>query len=197
MIKRIPIFLFIIAIMYIYFRDDVFDNSKITIGSSMPQTGIIKAWGSAVVSGANSYFKYTNDNNILKNKKINFLVYDDKYEPELTIDNINKLIFQDEVFALFGFVGTPTVKNILPVLYDKEIPFVGAFTGASFLRNTKNNNFINFRSSYKEEIEALVSYLHDTKKLNKIAVFYQNDDYGEEVVLRHVTRHRKTRRQTP
>ena len=180
MIKRIPIFLFIIAIMYIYFRDDVFDNSKITIGSSMPQTGIIKAWGSAVVSGANSYFKYTNDNNILKNKKINFLVYDDKYEPELTIDNINKLIFQDEVFALFGFVGTPTVKNILPVLYDKEIPFVGAFTGASFLRNTKNNNFINFRSSYKEEIEALVSYLHDTKKLNKIAVFYQNDDYGEE-----------------
>ena len=180
MIKRIPILLFILAIMYIYFKDEVFTKKTITIGSSMPQTGIIKAWGSAVTSGANAYFKHVNENNILNDKKIEFLIYNDKYEPELTIDNINKLIFQDKVFALFGFVGTPTVKSVLPILYDKDIPFIGAFTGASFLRNTKNENFLNFRSSYTEEIEALVSYLHDKKKLKKIAVFYQNDDYGEE-----------------
>lgn len=180
MIKRIPILLFILAIIYIYFRDETFTNRTITIGTSIPKTGIIKAWGDSVTSGANSYFEYTNEENILGNKKIDFLIYDDKYEPELTIDNAQKLTYKDKVFALFGFVGTPTVKSILPILYDENIPFVGAFTGASFLRNTNNVNFINFRSSYQEEIETLINYLHDKKGLNRFAVFYQNDDYGEE-----------------
>lgn len=150
------------------------------MGSSLPKTGIIKSWGDSVISGVNSYFKYANENNLIKNKKIEFLVYDDKYEPELTFENTNKLIYQDKIFALFGFVGTPTVKRVLPILYDEDIPFFSAFTGASFLRDNKNANFINFRSSYEQEIETLINYLSIQKKLNKIAVFYQNDDYGEE-----------------
>ncbi len=180
MIKRIPILLFILAIIYIYFKDETFTNKTITIGTSIPKTGIIKAWGDSVTAGANSYFKYANEENILGSKKINFLIYDDKYEPELTIDNAQKLVFKDKAFALFGFVGTPTVKSVLPLLYDEDIPFFGAFTGASFLRNTSNKNFVNFRSSYEEEIEAIVEHLYKDKGLNKIAVFYQNDDYGEE-----------------
>ena len=180
MIKRIPILLFIFAIIYIYFEDETFTSKNITIGASIPQTGIIKAWGEAVTAGANSYFKYTNDENILDDKKINFIIYDDKYEPELTIDNAQKLVLKDKAFALFGFVGTPTVKSVLPLLYDENIPFFGAYTGASFLRNTSNENFINFRSSYQEEIEAIVEHLHKDKGLSRIAVFYQNDDYGEE-----------------
>ncbi len=150
------------------------------MGSSLPVTGIIKSWGEAVTSGVNSYFNYANENNLIKDKKIEFLFYDDKYEPELTFENTNKLIYQDKIFALFGFVGTPTVKRILPMLYDENIPFFSAFSGASFLRNNKNANFINFRSSYNQEIETLINYLSTQKKLNKIAVFYQNDDYGEE-----------------
>ena len=146
----------------------------------MPKTGIIKSWGDSVIYGANSYFRHANDSNLLDDKKIKFLTYDDKYEPELTIDNTNKLIYQDKVFALFGFVGTPTVKSILPILDDEKIPFFAPFTGASFLRNNNNKNFINLRSSYAEEIESLVYYLNNRKGLEKIAVFYQNDDYGEE-----------------
>jgi len=180
MIKRIPILLFIFALLFIYFKDEVFTSKTITIGTSIPKTGIIKAWGDSVTAGANSYFKFVNEKNILGNKKIDFLIYDDKYEPELTIDNTNNLTFKDNVFALFGFVGTPTVKSILPILYDEDIPFFGAFTGASFLRNSKKENLVNFRSSYEEEIEAIVSHLHDDKGLTSIAVFYQNDDYGEE-----------------
>ena len=98
---------------------------------------------------------------------------------ELTEDS-RKLIFENKTFALFGYVGTPTVKRVLPILYDENIPFFSAFSGASFLRNNKNQNFINFRSSYDQEIDNLINYLNDEKKLNKIAVFYQNDDYGEE-----------------
>jgi branched-chain amino acid transport system substrate-binding protein len=180
MLKRLPIIIFIFIIFYIYFKDEVFKEKTLIIGTSLPNTGIIKSWGEAVVSGTNSYFNYANENNIIKNKKIEFLIYDDKYEPELTFENTNRLIYKDNIFALFGFVGTPTVKRILPILYDENIPFFGSFTGASFLRDNKNDNFINFRSSYEEEIETLINYLNDKKKLNKIAVFYQNDDYGEE-----------------
>ena len=180
MLKRLPIIIFIFIIFYIYFKDEVFKEKTILIGTSIPNTGIIKSWGHAVSSGANAYFSYANENNIIKNKKIDFLVYDDKYEPELTYENTQKLIYKDRVFALFGFVGTPTVKRVLPILYDENIPFFSSFTGASFLRDEKNKNFINFRSSYDQEIETLINYLNSRKKLNKIAVFYQNDDYGEE-----------------
>ncbi|MBP7784030.1 MAG: ABC transporter substrate-binding protein [Aliarcobacter sp.] len=180
MLKRLPIIIFIFVICYIYFKDEVFKERTLYVGSSLPMTGIIKSWGDSVNSGVNSYFKYANENNLIKNKNIEFLVYDDKYEPELTLGNTNKLIYQDKIFALFGYVGTPTVKRVLPILYDEDIPFFSAFTGASFLRDNKNTNFINFRSSYEQEIETLINYLSVQKKLDKIAVFYQNDDYGEE-----------------
>jgi branched-chain amino acid transport system substrate-binding protein len=180
MIKRLPIIIFIFIIFYLYFKDDVFKDKTIVIGASLPNSGIIKSWGDSVSNGVNSYLNYANENNLIKDKKVKFLSYDDKYEPELTLENTNKLIYEQNVFALFGFVGTPTVKRVLPILYDENIPFFSAFTGASFLRDNKNENFVNFRASYEQEIEALINYLAKQKKLNKIAVFYQNDDYGEE-----------------
>ena len=177
--------LLIIAFLcfYIYFKDEVFKEKTILIGTSVPLSGTINSWGKAVFNGVNSYFKYVNENNIIEDKKIEFLLYDDKYEPELTLENTKKLIYEKKVFALFGFVGTPTVKRILPILFDENIPFFGSFTGASFLRNNKNENIINFRSSYNQEIEALINYIQKEKKLDKIAIFYQNDDYGEDVYL--------------
>ena len=180
MLKRLPIIIFLFIIFYIYFKEEVFKEKTLIVGASLPNTGIIKSWGESVSNGVNAYFSYANDNNLIKNKKIEFLVYDDKYEPELTYENTQKLVYENKVFALFGFVGTPTIKRVLPILYDENIPFFSAFSGASFLRNNKNQNFINFRSSYDQEIDNLINYLNDEKKLNKIAVFYQNDDYGEE-----------------
>lgn len=180
MLKRLPIIIFLFIIFYIYFKEEVFKEKTLIVGASLPNTGIIKSWGESVSNGVNAYLSYANDNNLIKNKKIEFLVYDDKYEPELTYENTQKLVYENKVFALFGFVGTPTIKRVLPILYDENIPFFSAFSGASFLRNNKNQNFINFRSSYDQEIDNLINYLNDEKKLNKIAVFYQNDDYGEE-----------------
>ena len=177
------LFLVIFVAIYFYLQDDKYTSKTILVGASLPKTGIIKEWGLSVNAGANAYFKYVNEYKILKNKQIKFITYDDKYEPELTIENINKLIQQDKVFALFGFVGTPTVKNILPIATDANIPFIAPFTGASFLREIKDKNFVNFRSSYSQEIERLLIYLHERKELDKIAVFYQNDNYGEEGYL--------------
>ncbi len=180
MSKKLLIVIIIFIISYLCIKDEVFKNKTIIIGSSIPSSGIIKSWGNAVTSGANSYFNFANEKNLIKNKKIEFLTYDDKYEPELTIENVNKLIFKDKVFTLFGLVGTPTVKRVLPILYDENVPLFSAFTGASFLRDNHNENFINFRASYDQEIEALMNYIIYKKNLKKIAVFYQNDDYGEE-----------------
>lgn len=173
------IFIFVIIFAYFFFKNETFDEKTLVIGSSIPYSGSIDLWGEAVNSGVNSYFNYVNEFNLLKDKKIKFLAYDDKYEPELTYENIEKLVLKNNVFALFGFVGTPTIKRVLPVIYDENIPFFAPFSGASFLRNN-NDNFINFRSSYKEEIENLINYLESENKLDKIAIFYQNDIYGEE-----------------
>lgn len=170
----------IFIVCYIYTKNKVFNENTLLIGSSLPLTGSISSWGRSVSNGVNAYFEYANDNNLIKNKRLKFLVYDDKYEPELTLENTKKLIFEDNVFTLFGYVGTPTVKRILPILYDENIPLFSAFSGASFLRNNKNQDFINFRSSYTQEIEDMINYLDIGKKLNKVAVFYQNDEYGEE-----------------
>ena len=169
MLKRLPIIIFIFIIFYIYFKDDVFKEKTLVVGASLPNTGIIKSLGESVSSGVNAYFSYANENNLIKNKKIEFLVYDYKYEPELTYENTQKLIYDNKVFALFGFVGTPTIKKVLPILYDENIPFFSAFTGASFLRDNTNPNFINFRASYYQEMETMINYLNVEKRLNKIA----------------------------
>jgi ABC-type branched-subunit amino acid transport system substrate-binding protein len=138
----------------------------------------MKVLGNSVHKGANSYFMYSNDNELLKNKKIKFIAYDDKYEPEITYENVKKLI-KENIFLFFGFVGSPTVKNILPIVNEMNIPFIAPFTGATFLRNEKNENVVNFRSSYHEEIGLIIDYLYKEKNVKKFAIFYQNDDYGE------------------
>jgi branched-chain amino acid transport system substrate-binding protein len=171
----------LIALVLLLFNieNDEFDGKSLKLGLSIPRSGIMNAMGDAVYSGASAYFLHANENKILGNLKIKLIVYDDKYEPELTVENIKRLIDKN-VFAFFGFVGTPTVKKILPILKSTDIPFIAPFTGASFLRKNKGVDIVNFRSSYKEEIDNIVEYLRNKKDISSFAVFYQNDDYGEE-----------------
>ena len=156
------------------------ENETILLGASLPLSGINSHLGKDVVVGANTYFSHTNAKGGVHGKKIEFIQYDDKYEPENTLSHTQTLIEKDKVFALFGFVGTPTVKRVLPLISHTNIPFIAPYTGASFLRDNSSDNIFNFRSSYIEEIDALVDYLTQEKGLSKFAIFYQNDDYGEE-----------------
>lgn len=156
------------------------EKSVIVFGTSLPLSGINSHLGKDMVMGASTYFSHTNAKGGVKGHKIDFIQYDDKYEPENTLTNTQTLIEKDDVFALFGFVGTPTVKRVLPLITHTDIPFIAPYTGASFLRDTETKNIINFRSSYKQEIETLVTYLRTQKNISRFAIFYQNDDYGEE-----------------
>lgn len=170
---RYAILLFaMFIIIYFNMGDTVFKDKSLKLGVSVPKSGIMKAWGDAVSDGANAYFTHVNQNHLLKNQKIKLIIYDDKYEPELTVENTNILIDKN-VFALFGFVGTPTVKKILPYLRKSDMPFVAPFTGASFLRDAKGENIVNFRSSYSEEIDYIVEYLNRKRAISRFAVFYQ------------------------
>ncbi|MFA6788316.1 MAG: ABC transporter substrate-binding protein [Arcobacteraceae bacterium] len=180
MFKIILFILLFFASVYFTLKDEVYRDKEIIFSSSLPKTGIMNQWGKSVESGILAYFNYINDNNLLHNKTIKFIAYDDKYEPALTLENIEKLIKEHNTFGFLGFVGTPTVKNILPILEENPMPFIAPFTGAEFLRQKHLENIINIRSSYKDEIEKLVDYLYHKKNLSKFAVFYQNDDYGEE-----------------
>ena len=127
MLKKSLIIIFVFIIFYAYFKDEVFEERTLVMGASLPNTGIINAWGESVSKGVNAYFNYANENNLIKNRKIEFLVYDDKYEPELTLENTKELVYKNKVFALFGFVGTPTIKRVLPILYDEDVPFFSLF----------------------------------------------------------------------
>ena len=181
MFKYLIGILLLLVLVYVKLKDDIFNDKRLILGASIPKSGIMKAWGTSVHAGANAYFNYVNESRLLPDdKKIELISLDDKYEPELTEENIQKLIKTDNLFALFGFVGTPTAKNILPILEDIDIPFIAPFTGASFLRNTSYKHFVNFRSSYDEEIDKIVGFLNEKKNIKKFAVFYQNDNYGEE-----------------
>lgn len=150
------------------------------LGTSLPQTGIMKEWGTGVLNGAQSYFEYADKKLLLHSQKIVLQSYDDVYEPQKTLQNTQKMLQNKELFALFGFVGTPTVKNILPLVDEAEIPLISPFTGASFLRGDSTEHIINFRKGYYDEIETIVEYLHNSQAIKDFAIFFQNDDYGYE-----------------
>ena len=156
------------------------EKNTLLLGASLPLSGINSHLGKDIVVGANTYFSHTNAKGGVAGKKIEFIQYDDKYEPENTLSNTRTLIEKDNAFALFGFVGTPTVKRILPLITQSTIPFIAPYTGASFLRTNDADNIVNFRSSYAQEMDSLVEYLTTQKKISRFAIFYQNDDYGEE-----------------
>lgn len=177
MFKKILSILFIIFLLYFFIKEEKYSQKNILIASSMPLSGIMEPWGNAISSATKSYFSYTNENKILNNK-IEFIALDDKYEPDLTFENI-EFLRKKSIFAFFGMVGTPTIKRVLPILNEKEILLFSPFSGANFLQDENFDNLINLRASYKQELEHLIGYLK-SKNIKNIAIFYQNDDFGEE-----------------
>src|SRR3981081_4530935 len=88
------------------------------------------------------------------------------------------MIEEKSVFALAGYVGTPTSKVAAPIVQELKVPLVGLFTGAALLREPVQRYVLNTRASWDDEAEALVEYLTKTKSFSKFAVFYQNDSFG-------------------
>ena len=152
-------------------------ESQIVLGQSVALTGPAQELGKDMQQGASLYFDQVNAQGGVNGRRIVLKTLDDGYEPPRAAENTRKLINDEKVFALFGYVGTPTSQASLPIFTEAKVPFVGAFTGAELLRSPFNRYIFNVRASYFDETEAIVQHL-TAMSVTKIAVFYQNDAYG-------------------
>ena len=153
-------------------------NRPLVLGQSAALSGPAQNLGLEMRAGLLAAFSLINDNGGIKGREVVLLSRDDGYEPDKAVRNTKELIFEDQVFALIGAVGTPTAKAVVSIVNEAKIPFFGPFTGAEILRSPFQRYIINVRASYYEELERLASYLVDGKKIRRIACFYQNDSYG-------------------
>jgi len=159
-------------------RSSRVDAPEILVGSSLALTGHASFLGTQTLHGALSYVGAVNEAGGVHGRNIRVIAYDDGYDPPRCLENTQRLIAVDRVFALFCYVGTPTSVKIMPLVQEARIPLVGLFTGAQILRNPFQRYIINIRASYHQETGAVVRELVESLNIKKIAVFYQYDDYG-------------------
>ena len=130
-------------------------------------------------------FKEANTAGGVDGRRLDLISYDDGYDPDKAIENTNRLINEDKVFALVGEVGTPTSRAAQPIATAAHVPFIGPFTGAAFLRDPSLDNVINVRASYDQETEAWIEHLTKDLGLTRIAILYQDDFLRSRRPLRH------------
>mgnify|MGYP002387205141 CR=1 FL=1 len=151
---------------------------EILLGSSLALQGHAGFLGTQTLRGALSYLNHINAQGGVHGRIIKVISYDDSYDPPMCLANTQKFIIDDQVFALFCYVGTPTTVKVLPMIEEARIPLLGMFTGANALREPFSRFLVNVRASYYQETGAAVQHLVDDLGLKKIAVFYQYDTYG-------------------
>jgi branched-chain amino acid transport system substrate-binding protein len=151
---------------------------KIVLGQSVALTGPAAQLGIQMRNGLKAYFDAVNAKGGVHGRKIELITLDDGYEPARTVPNTKQLIEKEKVFALIGYVGTPTSVPAIPVFTEAKVPFIGPFTGAESLRQPFNRYIFHVRASYYDETDKIVEQVVSTGGKN-IAVFYQNDAYGQ------------------
>ena len=151
--------------------------TTIVLGQSAAFSGPAAQLGIQMNVGLKAYFDRLNAQGGVHGRRIELRTRDDKYEAKLAAETTRKLIEEDQVFALIGYVGTPTSQASLPIFTEAKVPFFGPFTGAQLLHEPFNRYVFNVRASYFDETEQIVEQLVSTGS-KSIAVFYQNDSYG-------------------
>jgi branched-chain amino acid transport system substrate-binding protein len=158
--------------------EDGITADAVLFGQSAPLEGPASALGQGMRRGILAAFNSANRAGGIYGRTLKLISRDDAYEPDRSIVQTTKLIQDDKVFALIGAVGTPTSKAAQPITTAANVPFIGPFTGAAFLRDPKLTNVINVRASYDTETEAWIKHLTEDLKIKKIAIFYQDDAFG-------------------
>src|SRR4051812_40225771 len=152
--------------------------NKIVLGQAAVFSGPAAQLGIQMRNGIKAYLDHVNAAGGVHGRKLELVSEDDRYEPSVAPAASRKLIEEHKVFALVGYVGTPTGAQHLPVVTQAKVPLVGMFTGAEALRVPMNRYVFHVRASYYDETEKIVEQVVSTGG-KKIAVFYQNDGYGE------------------
>ncbi len=160
-------------------HDRPISGDEIKIGMSNAQTGRIGVLGTQIRQGCQACLTRINQQGGVAGRRLVLVDYDDRYEPVETVSNTERLIDQDKVFVLMDFLGTPTCRAILPMVNEASIVMVGPISGAAILRQPMQRLIFNTRASYSEEAEALVGHLVTDLGCKKVALFRQDDSFGD------------------
>ena len=155
-------------------------DTEIKIGNIMPYSGPASAYGIIGKTEA-AYFKKINDAGGINGRKINFISYDDSYSPPKTVEQARKLVESDEVLFIFNSLGTPPNSAIHKYMNSKKVPQLFVATGATKWNDPKEFPWtMGWQPNYQSESRIYAKYLLKEKPDAKIAVMYQNDDYGKD-----------------
>jgi len=146
----------------------------------MPYSGPASAYGIIGRTEA-AYFKKINDEGGINGRKINFISYDDAYSPPKTVEQARKLVESDEVLLIFNSLGTPPNSAIHKYMNSKKVPQLFVATGATKWNDPQNFPWtMGWQPNYQSETQIYAKWLLKNKPDAKIAVLYQNDDYGKD-----------------
>ncbi|HTC29138.1 MAG TPA: ABC transporter substrate-binding protein [Candidatus Acidoferrum sp.] len=158
-------------------------STQILLGGTHPFSGPAAAYGT-ISQGINAYFAYVNDNGGVNGRKIVYKDVDDGYNPAQTVQLVKQLAEQDQVFAFFNTLGTAPNVAIQPYLNQNKIPQLFISTGATQfgLEGTKYPYTLLFNPDYQSEAQIFGKDLIAHNKNAKVAIIYQNDDFGQDYV---------------
>ncbi len=157
-------------------------DGEIKIGNTAPYSGSVSAAG-ALGKVENAYFRMINEQGGVNGRKINFISLDDGYSPPKTMEQTRKLVEQEGVLLIFGTVGTPTNAAIHKYLNAKKVPQLFPSSGASEWGDPQHFPWtMGFQPNYRSEGKIYGSYIARTMAAPKIAILYQNDDFGKDLL---------------
>lgn len=155
-------------------------SDAILFGQAAALEGPSSALGQGMRQGILAAFAEINAKGGVYGRKLHLVSRDDGYDPDRSVVQTTKLIEEDNIFALIGAVGTPTAIATVPISSARNVPFIGPFTGAEFLRAPELRSVVNIRASYSAEAEAWVKHLTEDLHFTNIAIFYQDDSFGRD-----------------
>ena len=157
-------------------------DTEIRVGNIMPYSGPASAYGTIGKAQA-AYFRMINEQGGINGRKINFISYDDGYSPPKTVEQARKLVEGDEVLLIFQSLGTAPNSAIQKYMNAKKVPQIFVATGATKWGDPKNFPWtMGFQPNYQSEGRIYAKYILEKHPAGKIAVLFQNDDYGKDVL---------------
>jgi branched-chain amino acid transport system substrate-binding protein len=155
-------------------------DTEIKIGNIMPYSGPASAYGVVGRTEA-AYFRKINAEGGINGRKITFISYDDAYNPPKTVEQARKLVESDEVLVIFSSLGTPTNSAIQKYMNEKRVPQLFVSSGATKWNNPHDFPWtMGWQPNYQSEARIYAKYILKEKPNARIAVLYQNDDYGKD-----------------
>ena len=155
-------------------------DTEIKIGNTNPYSGPASAYGT-IGKTISAYFKMVNEQGGINGRKVNFISYDDAYSPPKTVEMARKLVEQDGVLFVFQTLGTPCNTAIHKYMNMQRVPQSFVATGATKWNDPKNYPWtMGWQPNYQTESKIYAQYVMKEKPNAKIAILYQNDDYGKD-----------------